>query len=140
MSKVREFLEKVVTSDPATSRPVVRLAVVPRNPTEVKPLLQINYFYKTHPCLLSHITIMFQVAPSITHRLEGRPGEYQGQEQGHQQGRGKEGDQSVMALRSRCVIVTVFVIFTVFVVAIGRYWLCLNIQFYSTSSRFSTVQ
>jgi len=60
----------VVTSDPDTSRPVVRLAVVPRNPTEV--------------------------APSITHRLEGRPGVYQEQQ-------GKEGDQSVMALRSSAV-------------------------------------
>jgi len=60
----------VVTSDPDTSRPVVRLAVVPRNPTEV--------------------------APSITHRLEGRPGAYQEQQ-------GKEGDQSVMALRSSAV-------------------------------------
>jgi len=64
----------VVTSDPDTSRPVVRLAVVPRNPTEV--------------------------APSITHRLEGRPGEFDQQGQG---GRGKEGDQSVMALRSSAV-------------------------------------
>jgi len=61
----------VATSDPNTSRPVVRLAVVPRNPTEV--------------------------APSITHRLEGRPGEFQ------DQSKGKEGDRSVMALRSSAV-------------------------------------
>ena len=43
---------------------------------------------------------MFQVAPSITHRLEGRPGDFDQKQQG---GRGKEGDQSVMALRSRSV-------------------------------------
>jgi len=63
----------VVTSDASTSRPVVRLAVVPRNPTEV--------------------------APSITHRLEGRPGDYHDQNEA----RGKEGDRSVMALRSSAV-------------------------------------
>jgi len=63
----------VVMSDAGTSRPVVRLAVVPRNPTEV--------------------------APSITHRLEGRPGDYHEQNEA----RGKEGDRSVMALRSSAV-------------------------------------
>ena len=79
----------MVTSDPDTSRPVVRLAVVPRNPTEVVKITPDNKSLKVSK------THLLQVAPSITHRLEGRPGAYQ------EGGRGKEGDQSVMALRSR---------------------------------------
>lgn len=55
----------VVDSDHGTSRPVVRLSVVPVRPAEV--------------------------APSITHRLEGRQEDYP---------KGREGDNSFMALRS----------------------------------------
>ena len=45
----------------------------------------------------NHLIKIFQVAPSITHRLEGRPGDYHDQNEA----RGREGDRSVMALRSR---------------------------------------
>ena len=61
--------------------------------------IQIASCEKCNPHFLNqnHFIKIIQVAPSITHRLEGRPGDYHDQNEA----RGKEGDRSVMALRSR---------------------------------------
>ena len=64
---------QVVTSDPDTSRPVVRLAVVPRNPTEVvQAKFQIqNPSQKTHQDLFLHLCFRLHQA-SPTDWREGR--------------------------------------------------------------------